>query len=212
MATELTPIEELDKSILRLCTRINAATFELLVKIREFDERGGFLKWGLDNTATWLAWRCDLSIATAREKVRVAHALKHLPVTSEAFSTGELSYSKVRSISRVADAGSEADLVAFALRNTATHVADYCRELRMGEVESTGIAERAFARRSLRVRRDAGRAMISVTVDLPIETGDLLEKALDKARDDECLEIPDLVDTSWSTRQFKCPLRVLMIA
>ncbi len=201
MATELTPIEELDKSILRLCTHINAATFELLVKIREFDERGGFLKWGLDNTATWLAWRCDLSIATAREKVRVAHALKRLPLVCEAFSTGELSYSKVRSISRVADAGSEEDLVAFALRNTASHVADYCRELRMGDTVSTGIAERAFARRSLRVRRDADRAMISVTVDLPIETGELLEKALDKARDDECLKVPDLVDTSWSTRQ-----------
>lgn len=201
MAHELTPIEELDKSILRLCTHINAATCELLVKIREFDERGGFLKWGLDNTATWLAWRCDLSIATAREKVRVAHALKHLPLVCEAFSTGELSYSKVRSLTRVADAGNEADLVAFALRNTASHVADYCRELRMGEPVSTGIAERAFARRSLRIRRDADRAMISVTVDLPIELGDLLEKALDKSRDDECLEIPDIVDTSWSTRQ-----------
>ncbi len=36
---------------------------------------------------------------------------------------------------------------------------------------------------------------------LPLEAGELIEKALDKARDDECLEIPDLVDTSWSKRQ-----------
>ena len=68
----LTPIEELDQHILNLCTRINAATYELLVMIREFDERAGFLQWGLTNCAEWLAWRCDLSMTTAREKVRVA--------------------------------------------------------------------------------------------------------------------------------------------
>ena len=72
MATDLAPIEALDERILTLCTRINAATYELLVMIREFDERGGCLKWGLDCTSKWLAWRCDLSMATAREKVRVA--------------------------------------------------------------------------------------------------------------------------------------------
>jgi hypothetical protein len=201
MATDLTPIEALDERILNLCTRINAATYELLVMIREFDERGGCLKWGLDCTSKWLAWRCDLSMATAREKVRVAQALKHLPSISAAFATGELSYSKVRSLTRVANAGNEEDLVAFALRNTASHVAEYCRELRMGMPASTGIAERAFAHRSLRLRRDADRGMLSVTVELPLEAGELIEKALDKARDDECLEIPDLVDTSWSKRQ-----------
>ncbi len=201
MPADLTPIEHLDQCILSLCTRINAATYELLVMIREFDERGGCLKWGLENTATWLAWRCDLSMATAREKVRVAQALKHLPLISAAFSTGELSYSKVRSLTRVANDGNEADLLDFALRNTASHVADFCRELRMGTPESLSIAERAFVNRSLRLRRDAERAMISVTVELPLETGELIEKALDKARDDECLQVPDLVDTSWSKRQ-----------
>jgi len=201
MASEPTPIEALDARILQLCTGLNAATYELLVMIREFDERGGCLKWGLENTATWLAWRCDLSLATACEKVRVAHALKHLPRVSAAFSTGELSYSKVRALTRVANPGNEAQLVAFALRNTARHVAEYCRELRMGSPDSGDLAERAFARRSLRIHRQADRGTMTVTVELPLDTGELLEKALDKARDDECLQIPDLVDTAWSTRQ-----------
>ena len=67
---DLVPIEELDSNIHSLCTHINAATYELLVLVREFDERGGFLKWGLHNCAEWLAWRCDLSMTTALEKVR----------------------------------------------------------------------------------------------------------------------------------------------
>ena len=102
MATELTPIETLDQSILTLSRRINVATYELLVLIREFDERCGWLKWGMQNCAEWLAWRCDLSRTTALEKVRVAHALKSLPAISRSFASGALAYSKVRSLSRVA--------------------------------------------------------------------------------------------------------------
>ena len=47
MAAKTTSIDELDQRILNLCARINAATYELLVMIREFDERGGCLRWGL---------------------------------------------------------------------------------------------------------------------------------------------------------------------
>ena len=48
---------------------------------------------------------------------------------------------------------------------------------------------------------------MTITVELPLDTGELLEKALDKARDDEVLAMPDVEDqvplgcTSWSTRQ-----------
>ncbi len=194
-------IEELDQNILNLCTRINAATYELLMLVREFDERGGFLKWGLQNCAEWLAWRCDLSMTTALEKVRVAHTLKNLPEISDAFSTGELSYSKVRSLTRVAHTNNEAELLAFALRHTAAHVAERCRELRCGSEASIDSAARAYANRSVRIRRDHSRGMMTITVELPMDTGELIEKALDKARDDEVLQIPDLADTSWSTRQ-----------
>lgn len=200
-APDLAPIEDLDRSILNLCTRINVATYELLVLVREFDERVGFLQWGLQNCAEWLAWRCDLSMTTAREKVRVAHALKTLPLISEAFSSGELSYAKVRAMTRVAHRDNEDALLEFALRTTAAIVAQRCRELRFGTEASIGTAERAFANRSLRIRRDAERGMMTITVELPVDAGQLAEKALDKARDDEALGVPDIADTSWSTRQ-----------
>lgn len=198
---DLLPIEDLDRKILNLCVSINIATYELLTTIREFDERVGWLKWGSHSCAEWLAWRCDISIATAREKVRVAHALKKLPAIASAFSTGELSWSKVRELTRVADATNEEELVAFALRNTAAHVAERCRELRFGRLDSTEIGERAYSNRSLRIRRDSNRGVVTVTIDLPLDTGDLIDKALDKARDDEVLELADVVDTSWSKRQ-----------
>jgi len=198
---DLAPIEDLDRNIFTLCKHINAATYELLVLIREFDERAGWLKWGLKNCAEWLAWRCDVSMTTALEKVRVAHALKTLPGISGAFSPGELSYSKVRALTRVANRGNEDDLLVFALRSTAAHVAERCRELRCGSEDSIDSAARAYAKRSLRIRRDLNRHTVTVTVELPLDTGELVEKALDKARDGEVMAIPDLADTSWSTRQ-----------
>jgi hypothetical protein len=194
-------IDVLDRNILALCTRINAATYELLVMIREFDERAGWCQWGLANCAEWLAWRCDLSVTTAREKVRVAHALKSLPAISDAFSSGELSYAKVRELTRVADRDNEQSLLEFAMRTTATNVADRCRELRCGSEQSLEKASRAYANRSLQIRRDHCRGMMTITIDLPMDSGELFEKVLDKARDDESADIPAYADTSWSAKQ-----------
>jgi hypothetical protein len=197
----LLSIDELDRGIVNLAARINTATYELLVLVRQFDERAGWLQWGLSNCAEWLHYRCDLNMSTAREKVRVAHALKVLPAISSAFSSGELSYSKVRPLTRVAGADNEDALLAFALRTTASRVEERCRELRCGRDASVGDANSAHSCRSLRVHRDAERGMMTITVELPLETGELLEKALDRARDTSTSQTPELVDECWSVQQ-----------
>ena len=193
-------IDDLDQAIVNLSGRINAATYELLVLIREFDERAGWLQWGLGNCTEWLHCRCDLSMNAAREKVRVAHALKTLSAIAAAFATGELSYSKVRAMTRVAGARNENELLSFALQTTTSRVEERCRELRCGTVDSLDSAQRAFANRSLRVIRNAERGVITITIELPTETGELVEKALDKARDDS-MSGAEFADESWSARQ-----------
>ena len=197
---KLVSIDDLDQAIVNLSGRINAATYELLVLIREFDERAGWLQWGLGNCTEWLHYRCDLSMNAAREKVRVAHALKTLPAIAAAFATGELSYSKVRAMTRVAGAGNENELLSFALQTTTSRVEERCRELRCGTVDSLDSAQRAFANRSLRVIRNAERGVITITIELPTETGELVEKALDKARDDS-MSGTEFADESWSAQQ-----------
>ena len=199
-AINLVPIEDLDRAIVNLSARINAETYELIVLIRQFDERAGWLKWGLGNCAEWLHYRCDLSMNAAREKVRVAHALKTLPEVAASFAKGILSYSKVRAMTRVAGICNEAELLSFALKTTSARVEERCRELRCGTVDSLNGAKRAFANRSLRVTRNAERGMMTITIDLPLETGQLVEKALDKARDDSMSRV-EFVDESWSARQ-----------
>ena len=194
-------IDELDRGIVNLAARINASTYELLVLVRQFDERAGWLKWGLANCAEWLHWRCDLSMSAAREKVRVAHALKVLPAITAGFANGELSYSKVRPLTRVARPDNEESLLSFALKTTASRVEERCRELRCGTVASADEANRAHCCRALRMHRDADRGMMTITVELPLETGELLEKALDRARDSTASQTPELVDESLSVQQ-----------
>ncbi len=103
----------LGDAIAELAARIQAATYELLAMIHQFDERGG---WGdgFTSCAHWLNWRTGLAMGAAREKVRVAKALAELPRVSAAMRRGTVSYSKVRAITRVATADTEERLLVFA--------------------------------------------------------------------------------------------------
>src|SRR5262245_15505804 len=177
-------IDELDRAIVDLSARINASTYELLVLIREFDERAGFVQWGLSNCAEWLHWRCDLSLNAARERVRVAHAIKCLPQVSASMACGKLTYSKARALTRVATRENEESLLQSALRTTTARVEERCRQMRNVRPESTDEARRVHEQRVLRVFRDRERGAMTLTVELPLEQGELICRALDKAIQD----------------------------
>src|SRR5690606_341676 len=177
------------------------ATHDFLVLVRRFDERAGWLKWGFESCAEWLHYRCDISKSAAREKVRVAHALKTLPAISRRFAEGRLSYSKVRALTRVARPDNEEELIAFALGTTAARVEERSREMRCGTAASTDDAVRAHARRELRVRRDEARGTILITVELPIETGELVDKALDRALEAAGASGAEFAQESWAAQR-----------
>ena len=109
-------IDELDAAIRKLARQMNIETYRMLVLVREFDDRLGWQKWSTRNCAEWLAWRCDLSLSGAREKVRTAHALREMPAIGAAFEDGRLSYSKVRALTRVVEYRDEDTLLVMAER------------------------------------------------------------------------------------------------
>lgn len=59
------------------------------------------------------------------------------------------------------------------------------------------------------MHRDADRGMMTITVELPLETGELLQKALDRARDASTAETPESVDECWSAQQADALVRVV---
>ncbi|WP_218596387.1 HNH endonuclease signature motif containing protein [Pseudonocardia oceani] len=94
-------LPQLERELLGLAGRLAAAQSQFLTLLAEFDDRAGWAGPGLKSCAHWLSWRIGMSLRTAHEHVRVAHALRRLPLVAEAFAAGKLSYSKVRAITRV---------------------------------------------------------------------------------------------------------------
>ena len=194
-------IDALDQAIVTLAARINASTYELLVLIREFDERAGWLKWGLESCSQWLHWRCDLSRSAAREKVRIAHALKSLPEIAMAFSEGRLSYSKVRALTRVVTPQNEDELLRFALSTTAARVEERCHQMRNTQPGALEVANQVYARREVRAFRNMERGVMTLTVELPMAEGALICQALDKAVEAQGEKGPEFEAESWGAQQ-----------
>ena len=181
---DMPSIDDLDVAIRKLARQMNMETYRMLVLVREFDDRMGWQKWSTRNCAEWLAWRCDLSLSAAREKVRTAHALREMPAIAAAFAEGRLSYSKVRALTRVVEYHDEETLLAYALRVSAEQVEERCREIRNASPERSGAAAwRAWEHRSLIVSRDPARGMLKITVEMPIEDGEVVVNAVERVAD-----------------------------
>ena len=89
---------------------------QLIALSVELDDSG---EWALDGSPTcahWIGAMLDIEIGTAREWLRIGRALAELPTTSLAFANGDLSFTKVRSLTRVATAANEAELLEIAER------------------------------------------------------------------------------------------------
>jgi hypothetical protein len=93
---------DLESELLGLAGHIAAAECRFLQLLAEFDDRDGWAGDGIRSCAHWLSWRAGMSLRTAVEHLRVAHALQHLPRIGAAFAAGRISYSKVRAITRIA--------------------------------------------------------------------------------------------------------------
>jgi len=102
--------------------QINAATYHFITLLGEFDENGGWHGDGIRSFSHWLNWKIGMGEMMGREKVRVARALGDLPLIDAAFSRGEISYSKVRAMTRVATPENESFLMQIAEYGTAQHM------------------------------------------------------------------------------------------
>jgi len=181
-AESVAELDRLGDEIAELAAHLDAATFRLLELIREFDARGGW-NTGFRSCAAWLNWRIGLGPGAAREHVRVARALGALPRLAHAMARGELSYSKVRELTRVATPETEERLLAAARAGTAEHVERLVRGWRRVDRKAEAQeASRQHASRSLHVYPDED-GTVRIRGRLSPEVGALLVKALAAARE-----------------------------
>jgi hypothetical protein len=181
--TELDTLERLGDEIAELSAQLEVASARLLDMIREFDARGGWGAQGARSCAHWLAWRLGLDIHSARERVRVARALGDLPKLHQALAVGELTYAKVRALTRVATQETEDRLLAFGKAGTAAHVERLVRGWRHVDRAAEQRAMAACQRsRTLQVYQDVD-GMVVIRGRLTPEVGAVLVQALNAARE-----------------------------
>jgi hypothetical protein len=176
-------IDDLGDEIATLAAHIHAATHRFLVLIAKFDRLRGWEPAGHQSCAHWLSFRTGLDLGTAREHVRVARALDGLPRTGAAMARGELSFSQVRALSRVADAETEADLLELATGCTTAQLERMVRAWKKGSRADEAVWERERHRsRTLSVFPDDD-GMYVVQGRLDPEVGALLMRAVEAASD-----------------------------
>ena len=176
-------LAELEVQITELAGQLNAANYRWLTLIGEFDRRQGWWDGSLHSCAHWLNFKCGLDLGAAREKVRVAGALPGVPKIAAAMARGELSYSKVRALTRVATPATEENLLMIALHGTAYHVEKVVRLFRRAqEAEELSREAQQQADRSVEYWYDTDGSLV-LKARLPALAGALLVKALEVAID-----------------------------
>ena len=178
-----TKSEELAAEITELSSYIYAATSRWLSLIHEFDKNNYWEYLGMASCAHWLNLKCGIGMHAAREKVRVANALADLPEMSNRFQRGELSYSKVRAMTRIANEENQGYLLGIAKYGTAHHVEKLCSLYRgCKRQQDTENANEAHKMRELHCHYDTNGCLV-IHGRVPAEQGALIMKGLEKAMD-----------------------------
>src|SRR5579859_3942943 len=189
------PLERLEAQICELAGHLTAATCRFLVLLGDFDDRRGWASWDMTSCAAWLSWKCQMSSGTAREHVRVARALRDLPVIRGEFAAGRLSYAKVRALTRIATPENESGLAEISGPMTGNQLERFARAHRQAS-PADDAAARVRRRLAWRFEEDGS---LAGTFRLPPLQGAVLLKALRAACGD--LEHPhgDETDVSAET-------------
>jgi hypothetical protein len=176
-------VEDLGDQIAILAAHVHAATHRLLTLIAKFDRLQGWERAGFRSCAHWLAFRTGFDLGAAREKVRAARALEALPETSAAMARGELSFAKVRALTRVASPENESELLDLARSGTAAELERVVRSWkRFGRADEAEQERRRHATRCISIFPDED-GMYLVRGRLDPEVGALLMRAIEAAGD-----------------------------
>ena len=197
-------LDHVGEEIAEDVTRHDAALHRILTKLRVFDDGGGYVSQGFRTCAQWLSWRVNWSVSTAREHVRVANALGGLPLIDRAFECGQLSYCKVRALTRVATAHNEAELLEMAFQMTGHHLEKLCRKFAgvKNHDDPTGTSRPTtpdddIHRRYVH-RRDREDGMVVIEAVLHPDEADIVSAALERIAKERCRAPIDHADAAAS--------------
>src|SRR5918996_624158 len=182
----LEPIAALDQA----AAEIAAASAQALRAVADVDQRGLWRHDGATSMSSWLAARYGLGWGTAREWVRVAHALEGLPRIAQAYASGGLSWDQLRPLTTFATPETDA---RWADEGSHRRPAWLWREGRRHHRVRAREAEEARRTRYLRLDWDRERSVLWLEGMLPAEEGTALQAAV-HARAESISPDPEAAD------------------
>ena len=171
--------DELEERLCALAGTLAATEAEFLLLVAELDDRGLWGRPGLRSAAHWLSWRLGMRLGAAREHVRVGHALRELPAIATAFGAGQLSYCKVRALTRVATPATESELLEIGLGTTGAQCEQVVRAWRT--VLTAEMSASSQLSRSMRRRTEANGSVV-YTLRVAADDAPVVDAALGLAR------------------------------
>jgi hypothetical protein len=175
-----TEAEALGDRIAELAAHLDAATHRLLTDLRDYDRTGNWHEQGAQSCAHWLSWKVGWSLGTARDHLRVANRLGDLPLIDDALRLGQVSYSKVRAMVRVATTTNEAMLLEDARHATGQHLELICRKYAIVVRAAKEVDEDYDREHRTLTRRDLEDGMVRLSATLRPEEAAVVWAALDQ--------------------------------
>jgi hypothetical protein len=166
------------QQIASLGTELNANQYKVVCLAAQYDTTLEWFHEGFKSPAVAIAQVLDIHDSTAREWIRVGHALDELPLVHDAFASNALSYAKTRIVTRWANSENEADLLELANERTANRLTTAIAGYLAGDETDDERDQRQHDNRSVTVYTDAD-GMVIIRVALPANVGKHVAEAVD---------------------------------
>ena len=186
--------DEYDRSLTSLCGVLHATTFRILEAIAQVLSTDAWHVEGIRSPVHWVTWRCGVSSARARSWVRMAERMGELPVTFEAFRSGELAEDQVAELVRHLPAHNDREGMELARQLSVPVLRRLLRDYPFPGAEERPEDER---RSASFVFGEEGT--FALRAELPPDEGAVVERALAKARDELVAEhTPGAEPVAWA--------------
>ena len=163
--------------IAALGRELNANHYRMVRLCARYDHHREWLDRGFASPSIAIAHALDIHTSTAREWIRVGHALACLPAIDQAFSTNQLSYAKTRILTRWADEENEQDLIQLAHHRSANRLTTAVANHLAGNETDHDRDQRQHDTRSVTVHTNA-EGMIIIRAVLPPNIGKAIAASL----------------------------------
>ena len=171
------PVSIVDE-IAALGSELNANQYKLVRLAARYDTELEWYEQGFDSPSMAIAATLDIHTSTAREWIRVGHALDELPEIDRAFRGNGLSYAKTRILTRWADPTNEQELLELAADRTANRLTTAVANYLAGDETDAERDQRHHDNRSVTMHID-GDGMVIIRVAVPPAIGKQVAESVD---------------------------------